>query len=59
MKCPKCGGKAVKISYGYPTSELGEKAERGEVVLGGCGVSDDDKKWQCLECGYKWGSTNE
>ena len=29
-KCPKCGGKVVKIVYGMPTPELYEQAERKE-----------------------------
>ena len=44
----------VHIVYGLPTSELGEKAERGEIVLGGCCVSGDDSEWFCRDCGWAW-----
>ena len=40
-KCPKCGGKVVKIVYGEPCPELFEQAERKEVVLGGCCINLD------------------
>jgi hypothetical protein len=30
--CPVCGAEAVSIAYGYATSEMGEGADRGEVV---------------------------
>lgn len=40
-KCPKCGGKVVKIVYGEPFPELFEQAERKEVVLGGCCINLD------------------
>lgn len=40
-KCPKCGGKVVKIVYGMPTPELYEQSERKEVILGGCCIHED------------------
>ena len=50
-KCPKCGGKVVKIVYGEPCPELFEQAERKEVVLGGCCIHEDgDPQWACVEC---------
>ena len=50
-KCPKCGGKVVPIVYGMPAPELYEKAERKEVVLGGCCIHEDgDPQWACIEC---------
>jgi hypothetical protein len=34
-----------------PTDETFARAERGEVVLGGCMVSDDfDPEWACSNC---------
>ncbi|UCH79180.1 MAG: hypothetical protein JSU81_04330 [Candidatus Coatesbacteria bacterium] len=35
--CPKCGSdeNVIPIVYGYPSEELFEAAERGEVALGG------------------------
>jgi hypothetical protein len=37
-----------------PNWEAGQAEERGEVVLGGCCVTDDDPKWFCRECGRAW-----
>ena len=35
--CPKCGldENVIPIVYGYPSEELFEAAERGEIALGG------------------------
>ena len=49
-KCPKCNNKLTEIVYGMPSSELFEAEERGEVILGGCCVSDDDPKYHCKKC---------
>jgi len=48
--CPNCSEplKRVRISYGYPSPELFERAERGEVVLGGC--QPDGPKYACANC---------
>ena len=54
-KCPKCGGKAVPICYGYPPVELMKEAEKGNVVLGGCIVGGNDPKWSCKKCRHEWG----
>lgn len=57
--CPICGGKVVPIVYGMPTGELEEKADRGEVVLGGCCIALDengrsiDPKWACINCDFR------
>lgn len=41
---------AVPIVFGLPGEELEERALRGEVVLGGCCVTDDDPRWFCKRC---------
>lgn len=52
VACVACGGERfVPIVFGYPLPETFEAAERGEVVLGGCIVSDDDPKVACAACG--------
>ena len=50
--CDSCGKplKVVPIVYGYPLPETFEAADRGEVVLGGCIVSDDDPPYACASC---------
>ena len=53
-KCPHCGGKVVSIIYGEPSHELFEKADRGEVILGGCCISDLSPDWQCVSCGHQF-----
>lgn len=53
--CPECGGKEVlPILYGMPPAEIGEAAERGQVVLGGCVITGDDPNWRCAVCGHQW-----
>lgn len=58
--CSKCKkGKVVPILYGLPSNELARKLLRTpdgelEFTLGGCEVTDNDPKWECLECGTKY-----
>jgi hypothetical protein len=40
----------VPIVYGYPTSELFEVAERGEVRLGGCVIGNESPDYECRDC---------
>ncbi len=50
-KCPECGAVAVvPIAYGHPVVETFEAADRGEVMLGGCCVTDHDPQWGCTAC---------
>lgn len=53
--CPKCGAKTVPILYGEPTPDAFQAAERGELVLGGCVVSDDSPSRTCTTCGHAFG----
>ena len=48
--CPSCGGAMVSIVYGYPSDELFERVDRGEVALGGCCPDPDAPQYQCREC---------
>ncbi len=41
--------------YGEPEEELGRRAARGEVVLGGCLIWGNDPAWSCSECGLRFG----
>jgi len=38
----------VPIVYGLPGPELFERAERGEVILGGC--MPEPVRWGCGDC---------
>ena len=45
--CPSCGAPVVPVVYGMPDGELFERADRGEVVLGGCVILPAGPTWQC------------
>ena len=50
--CPSCGSSnSIPIVYGKPSSEAMKKAEKGEIVLGGCIVRPDRNKYRCKDCG--------
>lgn len=56
--CPSCNSdSAALILWGYPgnMSSIEEELEKGEIVLGGCIVTDDDPKWECNDCHHRWG----
>ena len=54
-KCPKCDSdKVAPIVFGYPSNELFEWADRGEVSLGGCCVTPNDPEWHSKDCEYQW-----
>ncbi len=48
--CPSCGATMMAIVYGMPSYELFQAAERGEVILGGCLVSEDNPTVHCPDC---------
>jgi hypothetical protein len=49
MICPFYHKKdqVVSIVYGLSTEKMFEKADQGNVKLGGCILSDNDPKWYC------------
>jgi hypothetical protein len=54
-KCPKCESpNVIPIVYGKPSMEAMQKAERGEIILGGCILNRDRKNFQCKDCGTKF-----
>jgi len=54
--CPSCSSPRVRrIIYGEPSPDLGEQATRGEIVLGGCVLFGNDPKWDCPDCGNRFG----
>jgi hypothetical protein len=53
-RCPTCGARGLPIVYGMPDDTLFEAAERGEVALGGCVISDHDPSLACPR-GHTWG----
>ena len=53
--CPSCKAKdGVDILYGMPSPELIEKAERGEIALGGCVIEENQPDRRCLKCEHEW-----
>jgi hypothetical protein len=55
FRCPECKQKTgVSISYGFPSDEMFEEAERNEAVLGGCMQEIGAPDRQCLACGHQW-----
>ena len=48
--CPDCGGKLIPIVWGFPDSKLLERAERGEVLLGGCCLPAFLTNYCCEKC---------
>lgn len=58
--CPHCGSdKTAAILYGMPAPEAVEQAQRGEIVLAGCVVSDHDPERACRECASLWSSSQD
>lgn len=54
-KCPSCNSENVAtIAFGYPGPEMITAAERGEIVLGGCCITEDDPEWHCKDCEHEW-----
>jgi len=56
-RCPECGAsiKELPVVYGYPSAEMLEMQERGEIILGGCVVGQDPgyRIYGCAKCSWK------
>ena len=48
--CPRCGGVTRPVVYGFPSPELFDRADRGEVILGGCCLPVEPARSQCPNC---------
>ena len=48
-------GPMAKILYGMiaPDADLFDQVNRGEVVLSGCLITEDDPTHECTECGLR------
>ena len=58
MKCTQCNGTSVaEIIYGLCeiTNELEQAINKKQIILGGCLIGNNDLKWECNNCGEKWG----
>ena len=52
-KCPECGSVQIaEILYGEPaySEELMLEIKTGRIILGGCCITPDNPKWQCVDC---------
>ena len=61
-KCPFCGNKRTcPIFYGYPVDMESylEAEAKGELVGGGCCISDSDPIWHCHNCSNEWGKRDD
>lgn len=57
--CPACGSTStVPIVYGMPGPHAKQRADRGQIALGGCVVEDDAPAWTCRDCNHSWGRRN-
>ncbi len=57
--CPNCGSRNVAwIQWGRPAwrEGFGEQLNRKEITLGGCMVSEKSERWECNECGCRFGN---
>ena len=55
VSCPRCEARRpLPIVRGKPHAIGLRMAERGELVLGGCRVAEDDPAWTCPACGHAW-----
>lgn len=51
--CPACGATAAArpLMFGFPSEEMFEASERGEIILGGCCLPEGPlPHWRCEEC---------
>jgi len=60
--CPQCKSKNIAhIFWGYPADmdKYFKGIGSGKFAAGGCCVSNNDPKWECNECGNRWGNRND
>jgi hypothetical protein len=51
LSCPQCGARTVvPVMYGYPSGDMFEAEQAGEVILGGCVVRAGLPAWKCTSC---------
>ena len=55
-RCPKCSGRAAEILYGYVImdDELRKAIDGGDLILGGCSVSERSPGHECRSCHHRW-----
>lgn len=54
-RCPLCGSaRTTPIVYGLPGDEMLDEAQRGEIILGGCCIVEDQATHECRSCSAKF-----
>lgn len=54
-QCPECREHAVvRVVYGFPSASMFDAAERGEIVLGGCMISEDAPRHPVTCTACRW-----
>jgi len=51
VSCSSCGAAMIPIIYGMPGDAIMDRAQRGEVLLGGCVSRPSQPTWHCKPCG--------
>ena len=62
LVCPHCVSPNIAIIFwGFPgdMEDIEKSIENKKLVLGGCLVSDNDPKWECTDCQYRWGERDD
>ena len=63
LTCPQCNKNNVAVIFwGYHGGDVEgylQAIKNKEIVAGGCLVSDNDPKWECMDCHHQWGERNE
>lgn len=57
-RCPGCGDRTGRpILWGMPSFEAIEALEAGviDIAIGGCCISDADPRYECGNCGHRFG----
>ncbi|MFZ3150893.1 MAG: hypothetical protein WA116_04330 [Anaerolineaceae bacterium] len=60
--CPVYKSKRIAtIQYGYPiySEDLQRKLDEGKITIGGCCITEDDPKWECVDCGVELFKKND
>lgn len=55
LTCPKCkSNMIINIIYGLPGKILRQRADKGEVEIGGCVIGHDSQDYKCKSCNFKF-----
>lgn len=53
--CPECrSAEQIPVVFGYPSPEMWEASERGEIGIGGCVIFEGQPDVQCRNCSTQY-----